>query len=77
MFTISWIQNKIKEGTANENSFIHIHYIHKEKSKKKKQWNCRWEKMSKAIEENELTIMIKKAFTRIQFILEIYENRQK
>ena len=33
--------------------------------------------MSKAMEENELTIMIKKAFTRIQFILEIYENRQK
>ena len=33
--------------------------------------------MSKGIEENELTITIKKPFMRIQFILEIYENRQK
>ena len=28
----------------------------KEKKQKKPQWNCRWEKVSKAIEENELTI---------------------
>ena len=55
--------------------FIFIIFI--KKNERKRQWNCRWEKMSKAMEENELTIMIKKAFTRIQFILEIYENRQK
>ena len=32
--------------------------------------------MSKAIEENELTVSIKKAFMKIQFILEIYVYRQ-
>ena len=30
------------------------------KMKEKKQWNCRWEKMSKAIEENELRVTIKR-----------------
>ena len=32
-----------------EDSFIHIHEIYKEKFKKKRHWNCRWEKTSKAI----------------------------
>ena len=27
-----------------------------------KQWNCRWEKMSKAIVENKLTVTIKRFF---------------
>ena len=30
------------------------------KIKEKKQWNSRWEKMSKATKENKLTIMIKR-----------------
>ena len=33
--------------------------MYKEKFKKKKQWNCRWEKISKAIEENKFTVTIK------------------
>ena len=33
--------------------------------------------MSKAIEANKLTVTIKIAFRRIQFILEIYVYRQK
>ena len=28
--------------------------------KEEKQWNCRWEKVSKATEENELTVTIKR-----------------
>ena len=30
------------------------------KIKEKKQWNCRWEKMSNAIEENKLTVTMKR-----------------
>ena len=39
---------------------------------KKKKWNCGWEKMIKAIEENKLSATIK-TFMRIQLKLEIYE----
>ena len=31
-----------------------------EKLKKKKQWNCRWERMSKVTEEIRLTVLIKR-----------------
>ena len=42
-----------KEGTANERTDLHI-FIKciKNVKEKKKQWNCRWDKMSKAIVEN-------------------------
>ena len=51
--------------------------MYKEKlKKKKKQWTCRCEKMGKAVEENKLTVMLKRLM-RIQFILEIYVYRQK
>ena len=33
--------------------------MYKEKLERKKQWTYKWEKMSKAIEKNKLTVMIK------------------
>ena len=38
---------------------IRIYYIYKKKLKKK-QWNCKSERMSKATEENELAVTIKR-----------------
>ena len=48
-----------KQHTASERThlFIIIKFI--KKNKEKKQWNCRWEKMSRATEENKLTVTIK------------------
>ena len=61
MLALSGIEIKRKRRHCQwENSSIHIHKIYKEKVKKEKQWNCRWEKMSKAIEENKLTGTIKR-----------------
>ena len=60
---------KTKEGTANEGThlFIFIKCI-KKKWKKQQQWNSRWEKMSKATEENKLTIMIKRLLWELIYI---------
>ena len=60
---------KTKEGTANEGThlFIFIKFI-KKKWKKQQQWNSRWEKMSKATEENKLTIMIKRLLWELIYI---------
>ena len=59
---------KTKEGTANErtHSFMFIKFI-KKNWKKQQQWNSRWEKMSKATEENKL-IMIKILLWELNYI---------
>ena len=48
-----------KDSTATEitHLFIFIKFI--KKYSRKKQWKCRWEKMSKAIEDKKLTVTIK------------------
>ena len=43
---------EIKEGSANERTHLHIFITFIKKNQRKKQWKCRSEKMSKAIEEN-------------------------
>ena len=55
-----------KEGTGNERTdwFIFIKFI-KKKPRKKKQWNCRREKMRKVKEEMPLTETIKGLLSEI------------
>ena len=56
MLALSWIEGKHKRRHCQwENQFIHIKFI-----KRKNGWNCRWKKISKAIEENKLTVTIKR-----------------
>ena len=51
IFPLLWIEIRHRRRHCQwENSFTHIHYIYKEKLKKKK-WNCRLEKSSKATKE--------------------------
>ena len=50
---LSWIETRHKRRHCQwENSFTNINYIYKKNQWKKKQWNWRSEKMSKAVEEN-------------------------
>ena len=59
------LQLNTKQGPAKERThlFTFIQYVKKnywkKNNKKKKQWTCRWEKMSKAVEQNKLTVLIK------------------
>ena len=41
---------------------IYSYSLNLQRKKKEKKWNCRWEKMSKAIEENELAVTIKSLY---------------
>ena len=76
MFILSAIEIRHKGRHCQwENSFAHIKFI--KKKTRKKQWNCWWEKMSKAIEENRLQSYNKNTCMRIQFILKIYKYGQK
>ena len=65
-----WIEIKlIACHSQGENSFTHFHWMYKEKLNKKERRTCRWERMSKAIEENKLTVMIKRLFWRFNLCL--------
>ena len=48
-----------KPGPSNEKNYLFIFIKFIKKLKKEKKRNCRWEKMSKAIEENKLKVTIK------------------
>ena len=62
MLALLRIETKHKtRHCQGENSFIKIHEMYKEKLKKKNTARTGiWEKMSKAIEENNLPVMIKR-----------------
>ena len=38
---------------------------------KKQHWTCRWEKMSKAVEENKLTVMIRRFYENSIYIVNL------
>ena len=65
LLALSWIEIKHKQDTANERTHLFIILIlfkyprYKEKLKKKSSELMDEKKVSKAIEENELTVMIK------------------
>ena len=65
-----------EEGAANETTHLLIFSECIKKIKETKQWNYRWEKIVKELEENKL-IVTKNTSMRIRFILEIYVYSRK
>ena len=63
MLALSWIEIKHKRRYCQwKNLLIYVHEIYKRKLKKKKTVNLLVRKMSKTIQENKLTVMIKRLF---------------
>ena len=71
LFARSWIGMKHKTKHCSwKNSPLVIHKIIKKNLLKGKQWNCRWEKMSKAVGEKKLKITT----TRFEWQFNLYWN---